>query len=168
VIAARIARGVTAGAVGTLALNAATYVDIVVRGRAPSRVPEDVVAATVEARGLSLSTSGPGSPEAANRRSGIAALGGYATGVGFGALLGAMRPAVRRWPRAAVGLAAGAVAMAATDTAATLAGATDPRRWSVADWLADVVPHAVYGLTTIVTFDGFGTSPAPLRRRRAG
>lgn len=155
----RVARGAAAGAVGTLALNAVTYLDIAVRGRPPSRVPEDVVAHTVERRGISLSE---------HRRAGIAALGGYATGVCFGGLVGAVRPALPRWSPTAVGLAVGAAAMAATDTGATLAGATDPRGWSIADWLADVVPHAVYGLTTVVTFDRLWAGSDLLRPGRSG
>jgi hypothetical protein len=27
-------------------------------------------------------------------------------------------------------------------------GVTDPRSWSGTDWLADLVPHAVYGIVT--------------------
>jgi hypothetical protein len=27
-------------------------------------------------------------------------------------------------------------------------GITDPRTWSTADWIADLVPHLAYGLVT--------------------
>jgi hypothetical protein len=26
-------------------------------------------------------------------------------------------------------------------------GVSDPRKWSVSDWLSDLVPHLAYGLT---------------------
>jgi hypothetical protein len=37
----------------------------------------------------------------------------------------------------------------------TVLGVTDPRTWSAADWLADVVPHAMYALAATATFDAF-------------
>lgn len=30
----------------------------------------------------------------------------------------------------------------------TLLGVTDPRTWSVIDWVSDLVPHAAYGAVT--------------------
>jgi hypothetical protein len=32
-------------------------------------------------------------------------------------------------------------------------GLTDPRSWTAADWLSDVLPHIAYGAVTAVTFD---------------
>jgi hypothetical protein len=75
---------------------------------------------------------------------------------------------LRRWPPVAVGLAVGAAAMAATDTGATVAGAADPRQWSGAEWLADIVPHAVYGLTTALAFDRLWAPSGLLRPNQTG
>ena len=41
--------------------------------------------------------------------------------------------------------------MAASDGPVALLGIGDPRRWTATDWLADVVPHLVYGVTTHAT-----------------
>jgi hypothetical protein len=30
-------------------------------------------------------------------------------------------------------------------------GVSDPRTWSAADWISDVVPHLAYGVVTYVT-----------------
>jgi hypothetical protein len=32
-------------------------------------------------------------------------------------------------------------------------GVTNPRSWSTADWVSDVVPHLAYGLVTALTYD---------------
>jgi hypothetical protein len=34
-------------------------------------------------------------------------------------------------------------------------GVTDPRTWSGKDWIADLVPHLVYGIVTKNTIDAF-------------
>lgn len=68
--------------------------------------------------------------------------------MGIGAALGLCRAAGWR-----AGLAASTVTAAVT---ARVAGSvpmaapliTDPRQWSAADWLSDIVPHAAYGMLT--------------------
>jgi hypothetical protein len=42
----------------------------------------------------------------------------------------------------------GAAAMAATDGSMAALGVSDPRKWTTADWLSDVVPHLAYGAVT--------------------
>ena len=39
--------------------------------------------------------------------------------------------------------------MAGSDVPAVATGATDPKTWGTSGWLADIVPHAIYGLLTL-------------------
>jgi hypothetical protein len=128
----RIAKGLIAGAAGTEALNVTTYLDMLVRGRGPSSVPEAMVDKVV-----SLDD---------NRKSALATLLGYATGLGIGAVHGLLGG---RLPAPVVGLAA----MAATDSAIAASGVSDPREWSTTDWLSDLVPHLVFGWGVARTYD---------------
>src|SRR3954454_21676004 len=145
-----ILHGMAAGGAGAPGLNAVTYADMVVRGRPPRDVPEQ----SVDALATRLDAVLPG--EARDyRRSALGALAGIVTGVGVGAVFGALRRAGVRLPA----LLAGAAAMAATDVSMAVTGLSDPRTWSRTDWLADAVPHAAYGLVTTAVLDG-------LRRRR--
>jgi hypothetical protein len=144
----RLLQGAAAGAAGTAALNATTYLDMAVRGRGASSTPEQTVEAMADRAGLSL----PGSEQTrGNRLTGLGALSGAATGVAVGAALGALRAAGFR-PRPRVGwLAAGLAAMAAANLPMVRLGVTDPRRWSARDWLSDLVPHLAYGAVTYPT-----------------
>lgn len=145
----RLAAGALSGAIGTLALNAATYADIAVRGRPPSSVPADTVKATAERAGFDLGDEGT----AAHRRTGIGALLGYVTGLAIGMLYGAIRPLIPRLRLPVAGLAVGATAMVGANAGAVAAGTTDPRQWGVEGWLADIVPHVCFGLATAGAFD---------------
>jgi hypothetical protein len=131
---------------GTLALDVATYADVLVRGRPPSQVPADTAGTLAERASVELDE---------NRRSGLGALMGYATGVGVGALVGLLRPVplVRRIPAPIAAGAVGAAAMAAGDAVPVTKGITDPAEWGTAGWLADIIPHAVYGFVTVLAFD---------------
>jgi hypothetical protein len=73
--------------------------------------------------------------------------------VGVGVLLGLVRGA--GWRPGPVGQAtlATAVALVGANGPMTLLGVTDPRAWSAADWLADVVPHLAYGTVTGLVLD---------------
>ena len=134
-----ILAGAAAGAAGTAALNAATYIDMAVRGRDTSETPQQ----TVEAIEDRLPVSVPGDDQQrSNRLAGLGSLSGIVTGVGIGAVM--------------VGLAA----MASTGISMTVLKVTDPRTWSAADWLSDAFPHLVYGAVTYATLDA-------LDRRRA-
>ena len=62
----RIAAGAASGAMGTVALNVATYADIAIRGRAPSTVPEGTVQAMADTVGADL--AGDGGKRAAEHR----------------------------------------------------------------------------------------------------
>jgi hypothetical protein len=122
----RITNGVLAGAAGTSLLNAVTYLDVAVRGRPPSSVPEQNVQRLAERAGVPL--GGDDSAEA--RKSGLGALLGYVTGFGMGMLYGAAAPVVARLPAPLSAALVGAGAMAATDAGSAWLGTTDPRSWS--------------------------------------
>lgn len=145
--------GAIAGTVGTLALNAVTYLDMLVRARPASSTPEQTAGRFARTVHLDL---GPGE-RAANRRSGLGPLLGYGTGVGA-AVLVTVLAAGRRWPLPVVGIVLGAGAMFASDAAMTGLGVTDPRRWSRSDWLSDAVPHLAYGFAAAATWYRLGRS----------
>ena len=56
-------------------------------------------------------------------------------------------------PSTLAGLAVGAAAMAASDVPMTKTGVTDPNTWGSEGWLADIIPHALYGVALAYTFD---------------
>jgi hypothetical protein len=142
--------GAAAGAAGTAALNAATYLDMTVRGRGTSNTPEQ----TVEAIEDRLPMSIPGSDDKRdNRVAGLGSLTGIVTGVGIGAVFGVLRRAGLRPPLPVGATVVGLAAMASTDVSMTRLKVTDPRRWSATDWLSDLVPHLVYGAVTYATLE---------------
>jgi hypothetical protein len=116
-----------------------------VRGRAASSTPQQTVE-VVEDR---LPVSVPGEGEAReNRVSGLGSLSGIVTGVGIGAAFGVLRRAGLR-PSLPVGaVLVGLAAMASTGASMVRLGVSDPRTWSAADWLSDLVPHLIYGGVT--------------------
>jgi hypothetical protein len=163
-MANRILAGMVAGAAGTMALNLATYVDMLVRGRPASTLPAEVAGKIVDEIGLPLdfddddatdeqADATPPKRRQANREEALGALFGMANGLGIGLIYSVVRLVLPRPPAWMSGAALGALAMASSDYPATQLGLTDPRDWSGADWAADVVPHMVYGVTTAVVFE---------------
>lgn len=153
-----IMTGAAAGAVGTVALNATTYLDMLLRGRPESKVPAKVAGKMAEEAGVDLAPEAEQQKEAEqksqSRRSAIGALMGYVTGLGVGAVYGALRGRVRPpLPLAGVGL--GFAAMATSDVPSIALGATDPREWGLSGWAADIVPHLAYGFATAAAFEAF-------------
>lgn len=142
--------GAAAGAAGTTALNAVTYLDMAVRGRPTSGTPED----TVERLSALVHVPVPGQDETRqNRLQGLGALTGIAAGVGTGALLGLVRGAGWRPSTVAGSLAATLGALLGTNGPMTVLGVTDPRTWPASSWVADVVPHLAYGAATAVVLE---------------
>jgi hypothetical protein len=142
-LVAAAGRGALAGAVGTVVLNTTAYLDMLVRGRPASELPDEAAAWLVAPVGIHL---GGDAPAARSRRQALGALLGTAAGVGVGIAYGLARPAGPSSRTLAEGAAVGAVAMVATNLPMTASGLTDPRTWGWVGWLADVVPHLAYGL----------------------
>jgi xanthosine utilization system XapX-like protein len=173
-VANRIVAGLAAGAAGTLALNVAGYLDMLVRGRSASTLPGDVAGRLADEIGLPLDfdlemDSGEGAgrggddddsdddrdvdQRVANRQEALGALLGYSNGLGIGVAYGLVRLVMPRPPAWLAGALLGGLAMAASDYPSTRLGLTDPQTWSSADWLADIVPHMAFGVVTAATFE---------------
>jgi hypothetical protein len=146
----KLAAGLAAGAAGTTLLNTVTYLDMAVRGRPPSPVPEAAVDRMAERAGVSL---GDGEERASARRSAIGALMGYLTGASAGVVFGLARPLAPGVPQGVAAVLVGLGTMAATDAGSTAMGTTDPRAWSPQDWAADVLPHLAFGWGVVKTYD---------------
>src|SRR5438270_11253081 len=95
--------GAAAGAVGTVALDVSTYLDMAIRGRPSSQVPAQTVERLAVSVGVPLAPGGPSASleeqqqheqQLENRASGLGALMGYTVGIGIGAVYGALRPAL--------------------------------------------------------------------------
>jgi hypothetical protein len=137
--------GLAAGAGGTTALNAVTYVDMVVRGRPTSSTPEDTAEKLADKMGVQI----PGDDDARqNRLAGLGPLLGLSAGLGVGAALGVARARGFRPHLVVTAVITGVTAMAATDAPMAALGVSNPRTWAAQDWLSDAVPHLAYGLVT--------------------
>ena len=145
-------RGAAAGAAGSSALNAATYLDMVVRGRGTSSTPEQ----TVEALAQKAHVSIPGDEEKrSNRVQGLGPITGLVAGVGVGVVVGLVRAAgYRSQPLVGTLLTTLGVLVVANGPM-TVLGITDPRTWSATDWASDIVPHLAYGAVVKTTMDAF-------------
>lgn len=140
-----VVRGAIAGAAGTTALNAVTYLDMALRARPASEIPQQAVDELTRRAGHPV----PGDEQARQKRlDGLGPLGGVATGVGFGVAAGLLRPLLLRLPAGLGALTLAAAAMAGADGPLVRLGLTDPRTWSAADWMSDIVPHLAYGVVT--------------------
>lgn len=144
-----VAAGMAAGAAGTTALNAVTYLDMALRGRPASSTPERSVEVLARKSGIGI----PGRRDKRkNRIAGLGPLMGLATGVAVGAGYGALHALGWRPSVPVGGLAIGAIAMAGSSAPMTALRVTDPRAWGVEGWASDAVPHLVYGLVTAATY----------------
>ncbi len=153
----RITRGVAAGACGTVAIDMATYADMLIRGRPASGVPTNVAQALTDRSGISLGSdeTDVDRQKRDSRQSALGSLLGFADGLGVGIAYALLEPRLRDLPRPLVAAGVGAVAMAGSDIPSVAVGATDPKTWGVSGWLADIVPHLLYGLVTVAAFDLF-------------
>jgi hypothetical protein len=149
----RVVRGVIAGAVGTLALDATTYLDMAVRGRPASSTPEQ----TVEAIAALLRLPLPDDPQKRQARlTGVGTVLGTSAGVSAGVVLSLLRPPGARGGTAAatgVGLVLG---MLVGNGPMTILRVTAPRTWSASDWASDVAPHLAYAVAAAGTLEVLG------------
>lgn len=145
-------RGAAAGAAGTTALNAVTYLDMAVRGRGSSSTPEETVQKLAETAHVQI----PGDEQTReNRIQGLGPLTGLAAGIGVGMLGGLARASGYR-SVTPVGIVLTALgAMVAGNGPMTVLGVTDPRTWSATSWLSDIVPHLAYGAVVKTTMNAF-------------
>ena len=146
---AGLLRGAAAGAAGTTVLNAATYVDMAVRGRPSSSTPEQLVETVSDTTGVPV----PGDDDTRQKRlQGLGPLSGIAVGVSVGAMAGLVDHLLARGgrqpPAPVAVLAISAAAMALSDVPLKVFGISDPKTWAAKDWVADVVPHLAYGTAT--------------------
>jgi hypothetical protein len=146
-------RGAAAGAAGTTVLNTVTYLDMAVRGRPASSTPERTVEKLAEVAHVPIPGEGD---KRANRVQALGALTGLVAGIGFGTLMGLARAAgVRTSPLVGTTLTTAGV-LVATNGPMTVFGITDPRTWSIADWVSDLAPHLAYGVVVTTTLDALG------------
>jgi hypothetical protein len=136
-------RGAIAGAAGTTALNAATYLDMAVRARPASDTPQRAVEKISEQAGRPVSGIGE---ERENRLAGLGPLTGIASGVGIGVAAGLLRPLLVRLPPSLGALLIGGAAMAASNVPLAKFGLADPSKWTATDWLSEAAPHFAYGV----------------------
>jgi hypothetical protein len=137
-----ITRGAIAGAAGTTALNTVTYLDMVWRARPASQTPQQTVEKLADLADVDIPGYGE---DRDNRLEGLGPLSGIAAGVGVGIVAGLLRPLLARVNPVVSAVLLGGAAMAATDLPMKALGITDPATWAKTDWVADAIPHLVYG-----------------------
>ncbi|WP_174844568.1 hypothetical protein [Cryobacterium serini] len=143
--------GAAAGAAGTTALNAVSYLGMAIKGRPASSTPQATVEKLADVAQLTI----PGSDEVRkNRIAGLGPLTGLIVGVGLGALLGLFRSAGWRPAPVVSGLAATVGALIGGNVPMTVLGVTDPRTWTAKDWASDIAPHLAYGVVVAATLWG--------------
>ncbi|MFK3979082.1 hypothetical protein ACI2K4_01760 [Micromonospora sp. NPDC050397] len=142
----RLANGIVAGAVATLARELVSSLDVAIRGRPMSETHQRTVGRLADLADVSL---GPAEP-AANRRAGLGPLLGFANGVLavtlFVALTGRRRP-----PTPVAGVLVGVGALIIADGPMAALGATNPRRWQAQDWFEDAFPYVAYSIAAMAT-----------------
>jgi hypothetical protein len=152
--------GAVAGAVGTVALDVTTYADMAIRGRSSSGAPAQMIGILAKAVGLPLSAQGVGSQDqtAQNRENGLGALLGYVNGLGVGVTYGLLRSREDQVPVPLAGIGVGLVAMAASDIPLIALRVSNPKTWGFSGWVADAIPHLVYGLVTVTIYEALTNS----------
>jgi xanthosine utilization system XapX-like protein len=148
-------RGLIAGATGTVALDLATYADMALRGRSSSSAPSKMIDKVTKQLHLPLSPQGVGAQDETtqNRESGLGALLGYVNGLGTGILYGLLRSRFDGIPAPLAAPLVGMTAMAASDVPLVSLGVTNPKTWGLSGWLSDAIPHLIYGIVTVATYE---------------
>ena len=157
----RVLLGAVAGATGNLTLEIVTYGDMLLRGRSASGVPAKIAGILADDFGIEALSSAATGTQADNRRSAAGALLGYALGIGLGGAYGLVRPGLGRMSTPLAGAAVGLAAMTAADASYAVTGASNPKTWTVTDWISDPVPHIIYGLVTVATYETIARCEAP-------
>ncbi|SDN90340.1 hypothetical protein SAMN05216368_10862 [Cryobacterium flavum] len=153
--------GAAAGAAGTTALNAVSYLGMALKGRPASSTPQATVEKLADVAQLTI----PGSDVVRkNRIAGIGPMTGVIVGVGVGALLGLFRSAGWRPAPVMSGLAATVGALIGGNVPMTVLGVTDPRTWTAKDWASDIAPHWHMGLLSPLPCGASGGKRRPAER----
>ena len=105
--------------------------------------------------GFSLSSQGGDAQgqTAQNRESGLGALLGYVNGLGTGVAYGLLRSQLDEVPIPLAALGVGLTALAASDVPLIALRVSNPKTWGVSSWIADAIPHLIYGLVTVITYE---------------
>lgn len=149
-VAAGVRRGLIAGAAGVTALDAVTYLDMLVRGRPASEVPGRT--ANELAKKIGIDRLDADDDKTRNRRSATGALVGYADGVLSAVAYGALRSALPiPWPVGAALLAG--LTLLVGEGSADRTGVVDWSKWGPQEWIADLVPRLAYGGVTALTLE---------------
>jgi hypothetical protein len=160
-------RGIIAGAAGTVALNVATYADMAIRGRPSSNAPAKMIGTVANNLGLTTQEQEAQHQRIQNRESGMGALSGYVVGLGIGALYGLLNPLVKHVPASLAGPLVGAAAMATSEVPLVKLQISNPKEWGLSGWAADAIPHLIYGIVTVRTYQALTTeSHAYVRSRK--
>jgi hypothetical protein len=134
-------RDLAAGAGGIVAMEIASYLDMLVRGRAASNQPQELGDALADRLEFA-----PGQTKAAKaKRSALGSLVGYVDGLALPAAATVLGLRRGSGARHAAMLTGGA--MVGSSALPTYLGVTDPRTWTADDWVTDLVPHIAYGVT---------------------
>ncbi|GAA5066980.1 hypothetical protein HNP84_001046 [Thermocatellispora tengchongensis] len=157
----RLLAGAMAGAAGTTALNTLSYLDMIVRARPASSLPEKAAGRLAERLHADL---GEGE-HARNREQGLGPMLGIATGLGVGIAYALVRGAMREVPLPAAAGGVGVAASVASNAPMTTLRLTDPRKWGLSGWLSDIIPHLGYGLVTAAVVEAM-TGRDSIRRGR--
>jgi hypothetical protein len=120
-----------------------------------------MVATLADDFGIEALSSAATGNQADNRRSAAGALLGYALGIGLGGAYGLVRPILGRVSTPLAGVTVGLTAMTAADASYAVTGVSDPKTWSMADWILDLVPHVIYGLVTVATYEAIARCDLP-------
>jgi hypothetical protein len=153
--------GMLAGAAGTTALNAVSYLDMLASARPASSTPE----ATVEKLEAASPFTVPGDEE--QRKNRIVALGpmtGIAVGVTVGGLVGIARSLGWRPTPIILAIVAAGGALIGSNGPMTILKVTDPRTWTAKEWASDIFPHLAFGAAaaTVLWHTDAPRSRAPL------
>ena len=151
----RMILGKLAGLAGTASLDAVTYLDMAIRGRPPSELPDKMVRKLAELGGFEEFAKPPEEldDKTQQQRAGIAALLGYADGAGSGVLFGLVRPYISVVPVFWAGIGLAGLTMLLSEGLAAKLGQTDPSTWPASAWIEDIVPRCVYGWVTCYVYD---------------
>jgi hypothetical protein len=154
----RLLGGAAAGAAGTAALDAVTYMDMAWRGRPASSTPQQAAEKLAKLAGHPIRGQ---AQVRDNRLVGLGSLQGIAAGAAVGAIAGATRPLLTRLGPLVSPILIGAAAMALSDGVLAQLDVAHPTDWSAVDWATDVVPHLAFGVVAYATLSEMQRPRAP-------